>query len=566
MTAHQATEMQLQLLESLHTQVCKTKNYSYTYGTAGFRDKAAVLDTVMFTTGIIAALRSMSHNGKAVGVMITASHNPPLDNGVKIIEPDGSMLLQSWESHATQLANIAANDTVTQLIQYINEIVATLNIDSNVTPSIVVGMDSRESSPRLMDCLLSTLSPVFMAKIVNHNMLTTPQLHFLTAYQNNHEPSSDDKTVISVSQYDSKFQTAFKDLMNLYEIKDFNDCFESLVVDCANGIGAPQFQQFVKGLPQCNSIKFVNDDYTHPDTLNNSCGADFVKTQQRLPAGVDDSLLNDNNLYCSFDGDADRIVFYYVGNKTTKFHLLDGDKIATLFAKFLKKLLIKANLTQDDIRLGIVQTAYANGSSTTYVLDTLHCPASCTKTGVKHLHHEAQTAYDIGIYFEANGHGTILFSDNFYSKVQERQTIAIKENDLSSLKASKTLLAFSKVINQTVGDAIADLLGVVATLLISKMKPSQWDNEYTDLPNLLSKVIVPDRTVFKTTDQERKLTSPPALQPKMDLLINKIEQGRAFVRASGTEDAVRVYCEGKHADDVKQLSKDIEALIMSEVN
>jgi phosphoacetylglucosamine mutase len=31
-------------------------------------------------------------------------------------------------------------------------------------------------------------------------------------------------------------------------------------------------------------------------------------------------------------------------------------------------------------------------------------------SGVKLLHHEAQH-YDIGVYFEANGHGTILFSD-----------------------------------------------------------------------------------------------------------------------------------------------------------
>lgn len=27
-------------------------------------------------------------------------------------------------------------------------------------------------------------------------------------------------------------------------------------------------------------------------------------------------------------------------------------------------------------------------------------------TGVKHLHHRAQS-YDIGVYFEANGHGTV---------------------------------------------------------------------------------------------------------------------------------------------------------------
>lgn len=33
-------------------------------------------------------------------------------------------------------------------------------------------------------------------------------------------------------------------------------------------------------------------------------------------------------------------------------------------------------------------------------------PVHCTKTGVKHLHRKAQE-FDVGVYFEANGHGTV---------------------------------------------------------------------------------------------------------------------------------------------------------------
>ena len=32
---------------------------------------------------------------------------------------------------------------------------------------------------------------------------------------------------------------------------------------------------------------------------------------------------------------------------------------------------------------------------------------ACVPTGVKHLHHKAKE-FDIGVYFEANGHGTVL--------------------------------------------------------------------------------------------------------------------------------------------------------------
>ena len=40
-----------------------------------------------------------------IGVMITASHNPEEDNGVKLIDPLGEMLEMKWEKYATMLAN-----------------------------------------------------------------------------------------------------------------------------------------------------------------------------------------------------------------------------------------------------------------------------------------------------------------------------------------------------------------------------------------------------------------------------------------------------------------------------
>ena len=44
-------------------------------------------------------------------------------------------------------------------------------------------------------------------------------------------------------------------------------------------------------------------------------------------------------------------------------------------------------------------------------------PVACVPTGVKHLHHRA-LEFDIGVYFEANGHGTVVFSDQAQAKIK----------------------------------------------------------------------------------------------------------------------------------------------------
>ena len=58
-------------------------------------------------------------------------------------------------------------------------------------------------------------------------------------------------------------------------------------------------------------------------------------------------------IYCPYGNDG-------VGS----FRLLDGDKIAGLAAMYIKDLIKTAGL---DLRLGVVQTAYANGNSTAYM-------------------------------------------------------------------------------------------------------------------------------------------------------------------------------------------------------
>ena len=255
----------------------------------------------------------------------------------------------------------------------------------------------------------------------------------------------------------------------------------------------------------------------------------------------------------SYDGDADRIIYYYI-DTDNNFHLLDGDRIATLAAAFLADLGRQSGLSEH-LRIGIVQTAYANGSSTDYVEKTLSMPVICTPTGVKHLHHAA-TRFDIGVYFEANGHGTVLFSPNAVRAIQTHEP-----KSPAQLAALETLHAMADLINQTVGDAISDMLLVEVVLAHKHWSMNEWISTYKDLPNRLVKVEVADRNIFKTTDAERRLEEPRGIQTEIDQLVGRYKQGRSFARASGTEDAVRVYAEASSAGEAQDLAMKVTELV-----
>lgn len=96
------------------------------------------------------------------------------------------------------------------------------------------------------------------------------------------------------------------------------------------------------------------------------CGADYVKLYQKAPEGLPEKLYPK---YCSIDGDGDRLVYFYL-DQNHNFHLIDGDRFSVLFAFFIAKKLEEAKLL-GQIQTGVVQTAYANGSSTDYIVNKM---------------------------------------------------------------------------------------------------------------------------------------------------------------------------------------------------
>ncbi|EAQ92792.1 hypothetical protein CHGG_01027 [Chaetomium globosum CBS 148.51] len=489
-----------------HPIVPLEKGKFYTYGTAGFRMKADLLEGISFRVGLLASLRSRKLNGQAIGVMITASHNPAADNGVKIVDPLGEMLEQDWERYATALVNATSDE---QLVEVYNRLATDLKIDLKASAKVVYGRDTRALGTQ------AGHSPRRRSRV----------------YQDR----------VSELGYYEKLAGAFVRAMKGRRING------ALQVDCANGVGGPKLSEFLKHIPKDKvnfDVKVVNDDVLRPELLNLDCGADFVKTKQRAPPNPKPQP---GLRSCSLDGDADRLIYYWQ-DPEGGFVMLDGDRISSLAASFIGDLVESAGL-KDDLRIGVVQTAYANGASTNYITQHLKLPVICTPTGVKHLHHVAQ-GFDIGVYFEANGHGTVLFSPDALTafKTKEPQSPAQKD-------ALDTLAALGDLINQTVGDAISDALMVEVILAHKNWTLRDWAMTYADLPNRLVRVEVGNKDLFQTTDAERRLSAPEGAQDEIDQAVKKYKDARSFARASGTENACRVYAEAASRSEANELAE-----------
>lgn len=276
---------------------------------------------------------------------------------MKAVDARGEMLEASWEPFCTSAAN-ASN--VEELLTVLKKIISTYKIDTSIQARVIYAHDTRPTSPALVKAIADGLA-VMGTHVIDAGLKTTPQLHYLVLAHNTAgtenaygEPTEEG--------YFKKLSSAF---LKLVEGKPSTS---KLTVDCANGVGTQALLGIQKYIPSSAlDIRALRTSTDSPGALNNGCGADYVKTNQRLPQGLEKDGVQPGDRLCSYDGDADRIIYYYLrGPATNKdsFRLLDGDKIASLAADYISELVKKADI---GVEVGCVQTAYANGSSTKYL-------------------------------------------------------------------------------------------------------------------------------------------------------------------------------------------------------
>lgn len=78
---------------------------------------------------------------------------------------------------------------------------------------------------------------------------------------------------------------------------------------------------------------------------------------------------------------------------------------------------------------------------------------------------------------------------------------------------------------------------------------------YTDLKSKTSKIAVNRKQALKVTDIEDKVVEPAGLQAQIEKIVEKHKGKKAFLRASGTENVLRLHVEAETVEQVEIITK-----------
>lgn len=226
----------------------------------------------MYRMGLLAVLRSRFKKGKTIGVMVTASHNPEPDNGVKLIDPMGEMLEQSWEQIATDLVNVSDVD----LVRQVEKIIADNDINLGEASSVFVGMDNRYHSPGLLKGVKDGVITL-KGHVRSFEMVTTPMLHYMVVCANSNGEYGD----ATEEGYYNKLISAFKWLRGTeFEHGNYKN---RLLFDGANGVGGSKMLQFLKRMNGELNVTVFNRSNRDEGKINESVsGENMIRFQKYI--------------------------------------------------------------------------------------------------------------------------------------------------------------------------------------------------------------------------------------------------------------------------------------------
>ena len=98
---------------------------------------------------------------------------------------------------------------------------------------------------------------------------------------------------------------------------------------------------------------------------------------------------------------------------------------------------------------------------------------------------------------------------------------------------------------------------IEAILYDLDMSVQQFAKIYEENPSRLWKIKVKNKENFQTIEDESRLTQPAEIQEDIDKIVASVNEGKAFVRPSGTEDICRLYAEAASVEEMEKVAHEI---------
>ncbi|MCD6459082.1 hypothetical protein J7L67_00250 [bacterium] len=490
-------------------------------------------------------------NLSGAGGIITASHNPAEDNGIKLIDAAGGKISAQWEAVTNEIVN--SDDLPATIAKIISTFQTDGKIDENKIYLVYLGLDN---GGKIITDENAALAPVS-------------------------DPSS----------YVNRIVEAMTALSKLSDTKQGK--VKTFIVDTAAGAGTKAVLQIAEKINKLQEqgkinlrLKVINSN----GVINKEVGAEYIhkKLGQIIAAGqpIPQWIENLKGVEIgTLDGDADRNLLFKV-TEDGEYRIVDGDKFAALKAMVLDKY-IKILGLDDDFKVGVAQTVLANLGSKGF-FDRMGIDVQETAVGDKYVR---QAALDwiqkngVAVYYEAAGHGSIVVSDDFKTKLD-----AVVPNTKTAERAKNILQNIMKLQNEAGGDGIMNLLLFRMLMQVENLTFDQLLDDnfmYADLPKTeLSIKVEHKENVTSVNNLGKELTGPSdivdfvkniqdqlakELQARIDRgEINEsqlpVKEFRVIVRASGTSPSMRVQVDGPVEDMVEKAAYEIMQAIYESEN
>lgn len=119
-----------------------------------------------------------------------------------------------------------------------------------------------------------------------------------------------------------------------------------------------------------------------------------------------------------------------------------------------------------------------------------------------------------------------------------------------------------RLSNPSVGDAICVFLLFELALFYLKKDYRDTLKLYQDLESLTSKIAVKAKETLRVTEIEDKVVEPAGLQERIEAVLQKHNGKKAFLRASGTENVLRLHVEADTVEQVKAITEEVRDIVV----